>query len=210
MKVNKAKHVFSNDVSSSLELLADENSKPEFITTAWFIKIMHKWFSLMTSRYYKLALDTKNENLYKENISFLNEIIDIFMKLKVGIGNKFNPVQRETIISTKSAIELTEYLITHRNFQFVFTSRFTQDCIENLFSQIRQKNVVPNPLQFTNNLKLISISMFLKHVNNSNYDNDDQEYLPGFLEYLSVKEKENEFIVDSNNNLANIEKNSIF
>lgn len=34
MKVNKAKHVFSNDVSSSFKLLADEHNKPEFIATA--------------------------------------------------------------------------------------------------------------------------------------------------------------------------------
>lgn len=34
MKVNKAKHVFSHDVSSSFELLAVENNKPEFISTA--------------------------------------------------------------------------------------------------------------------------------------------------------------------------------
>lgn len=93
------------------------------------------------------------------------------------------------MISTKSIIDLTEYLITYKNFKFVLTSRFTQDCIENLFSQIRQKNVIPDPLQFTHNLKLISISMYMKHINNSNYDNDDREYLSDFLEYLSEKKR---------------------
>jgi len=34
MKVNKAKNIFSNDVSSLFELLANELNKPEFITTA--------------------------------------------------------------------------------------------------------------------------------------------------------------------------------
>lgn len=38
MKVNKAKNMFSHDVSSSFELLADNNNKPEFISTAWFVK----------------------------------------------------------------------------------------------------------------------------------------------------------------------------
>lgn len=95
-------------------------------------------------------------------------------------------------------IDLTEYLITHRNFQFVLTSRFTQDCVENLFSQIRQKNVVPNPLQFTYNIKLISIAMYMKPINNSNYDNDDQEYLSGFLQYLKPDKKEK---IDFNNDV---------
>lgn len=34
MKVNKAKHVFSHDVSSAFKLLADENDKPEYIYIA--------------------------------------------------------------------------------------------------------------------------------------------------------------------------------
>lgn len=115
-------------------------------------------------------------------------------------------MQRGIVITTKSVIDLTQYLITHKSFKFVLTSRFTQDCIENLFSQIRQKNVVPNPLQFKNDLKLISIAMFMKYVNNSNYENDDQEYLSGFIEYLSGKQQ-NKFVADSNNNnnLTNID-----
>lgn len=86
MKVNKAKHVFSHDVSSSFVLLANENNRPEFITTAWFINIVSKWFSLMTSRYSKIALgNTKNNNVYNENIAFLHDIINIFSKLQIGI-----------------------------------------------------------------------------------------------------------------------------
>lgn len=99
MKVSKAKHIFSNDVSSSLQLLADKNNKPEYITTAWFVKIVCKWFSLMTSRQCKSALGKINKDIYNENIAFLNEVIDIFQKLKIGTG-QFKPVQRGIIIST--------------------------------------------------------------------------------------------------------------
>lgn len=42
LRVNKAKNVFSTDVSSLLEFLADENQKPEFLTTAWFVKTIFK------------------------------------------------------------------------------------------------------------------------------------------------------------------------
>ena len=38
MKVNKAKSVFSHDINSLFELLADEFNKIDFITTAWFVK----------------------------------------------------------------------------------------------------------------------------------------------------------------------------
>jgi len=42
MKVNKAKNIFFSDVNSSSALLTGELNKPEFITTAWFVKIISK------------------------------------------------------------------------------------------------------------------------------------------------------------------------
>lgn len=201
MRVNKARNVFSHDVSSSFKLLADEKNKPEYITTAWFVQIVSKWFSLMTSRCCTIVLGTKNENVYNASLDFLNNVINIFTQLK--IGNGFKPVQRGIIISTTSIIELTNYLITKKNFKFVLTSRFTQDCMENLFSQIRQKNVIPHPLQFSNDLKLVSIAMYMKCINNSSYDNDDRENLPGFVEYLSIIKQKNECESYLNNNVSN-------
>ncbi|KYN28499.1 hypothetical protein ALC57_02079 [Trachymyrmex cornetzi] len=82
MKVNEARNIFSNDVSSALQLFADENNKPEYITTAWFVNIVSKWFILMTSRNCSVALGKKHENVYNTNVEFLNEIINIFNKLK--------------------------------------------------------------------------------------------------------------------------------
>lgn len=42
MCVNKAKNLLSHEVSTALEFLADENSKPEYNTTAFFVKIIVK------------------------------------------------------------------------------------------------------------------------------------------------------------------------
>ncbi|XP_025997297.1 uncharacterized protein LOC113005683 [Solenopsis invicta] len=50
MKINKAKHVLSRNVSSALNFLAKEKNKKEYSTTAAFIKIVSKWFTLITSR----------------------------------------------------------------------------------------------------------------------------------------------------------------
>ena len=68
-----------------------------------------------------------------------------------------------------------DYLINNREFKFVLTGRFTQDCLENLFSQLRQKNVIPNCLQFKNNLKLIATSMYMRPIVAGNYDYDENE-----------------------------------
>ncbi|KYM94005.1 hypothetical protein ALC62_15376, partial [Cyphomyrmex costatus] len=47
-----------------------------------------------------------------------------------------------------SIIKLTEYLIVKRDYKYVLTSRFTQDCVENLFSGIRAKHQIPNALLY--------------------------------------------------------------
>lgn len=82
-KVSKSTNVISHDVSSALRFLAEELHKPEYLTTAWYIEIIDKWFNLMTSRNPVMALSKLKPLVYKEAISFLNEFIDIMRKLKV-------------------------------------------------------------------------------------------------------------------------------
>jgi len=139
------------------------------------------WFDLMTNRKMSLALSKCDTEKYKEAINFLNEVIVLFRDLSVGNKNQWKPFQAAVILSTKSIIDLVEQLINDCDFQFLLTSRLTQDCIENFFSVIRKRNVVPNAVQFKNNLKLISISQYMKSVENSNYEEDDREYLSCFL-----------------------------
>lgn len=107
MRVNKAKNVFSTDVSSSLEFLSDENCNLEFLTTAWFDKNISKWFSLMTSRNCSVTLGLKNKEKYDSSITFLREIIAPFEKIKIGKKDIFKPIQRGIILSTTSIIVTT-------------------------------------------------------------------------------------------------------
>lgn len=64
----------------------------------------------------------------------------------------------------------------------MLTSRFTQDCLENLFSTIRLiRNPVPTPLEFKNRLKIITIGQYLKTPATGSYIEDDNEYMVDFL-----------------------------
>lgn len=189
MRVNRAKNVLSTDVSSALEFLADENNAPQYIATAWFVKIIATWFTLMTARRCSVALGKLYIDKFNENVSFLHECIYLFKHLTVGSKGQFKPVQRGIIIATTSIIELTQFLLEERAFQFVYTARFTQDCVENLFSVIRSKNPVPNALQFKNNLKLICISLYIRNIPESNYEEDDANYLSGFLDVIISKKE---------------------
>lgn len=89
------------------------------------------------------------------------------------------------MITTSSIIDLTQYLAHERKYQYVLTSRFTQDCVENLFSTIRVKHPTPNALQFQQNLKLIAISQYLKSSHTSNYDKDEGQ----IIDFVNIHKK---------------------
>lgn len=203
MRVNKVKNLLSTDVSSALEFLVDVNNVPEYITTAWFIKMTAKWFTLMSSRHCSVALGKLHIEKYNENVDFLNEFLELFKNLTVGQKQQFKPVQKGIMITTISILQLTNYLLEEKAFQFLLPVAWHKHCVENLFSVIKSKNPVLNALQFENNLKLISVSLYMQPVIQSNYEEDNGNYLTGFLELLEKKEKDNYLISDKNDTTNN-------
>lgn len=184
MKVCNATNIFNHSVASALNFVGNETSNESYITTAWFISFISKWFKLMSSSVPKLALGKLNETKFNESIDFLNEVIEVISQIEVGILKTWKPFQTGIIISTKSAIELTKYLLDVEKFEFVLTGRFTQDCLENLFSVVRSKHVIPTALQFKNDLKLITILQYMKNVGSASYEQDDREFFSEFLDYM--------------------------
>jgi hypothetical protein len=85
-------------------------------------------------------------------------------------------------------LELHKKLLDDKKYDFVLTSRFSQDCLENLFSVLRSKQIVPNALQVKNNLKLICVAQYLKEARTSSYSEDDRTFLSGFLENFKGEE----------------------
>lgn len=184
MRVGNACKVMSEQVSSGLEFLASDNPTDSKISTAFFIDFCARWFNAMCGRYITMALSLKDENKFNEQIAFFEEAIQFFRTLRVGDGNsRWKPFQTAILVSTQSVIDLSKYLLSNR-FTFFLPARLSQDCLENLFSVVRLTNVIPNALQFKNNLKLISISQFMKEVQSGNYENDDRQFLSEFLDIL--------------------------
>jgi len=113
----------------------------------------------------------------------------LISKLRFGASTDWKPFKRGIILSTMSCIELAQYLLEKRNYSFIFCGRFTQDCIENLFSVLRSKHSIMNALQFKNNLKLVTASYYMKQIASSNYEEDDRQHLPNFLQILQNLKK---------------------
>lgn len=119
--------------------------------------------------------------------------------MKVGDLGIWKPIQTGIILSTKSAILLCKYLLEERNFEFVLLSRFSQDCLENIFSLVRMHQSLPSASAFKQNLRSIAISQFLNDtgVKNSSYEEDDRENMEGFLDYIIQKDPDG--ILELNN-----------
>ncbi|TGZ57006.1 uncharacterized protein DBV15_10451 [Temnothorax longispinosus] len=197
MRVSNATRVFCEELSSGLQYLVNNNYSDERLTTAWFIDFMARWFHIMSSRNIGIALSHERPEKYNEAIEFLEEAIELFTCMKVGNDGRWKPFQTALIISTKTVIELSKDLLSN-GFTFFLASRLTQDCLENLFSIIRLKNVIPNALQFKNNLKLITISQFMKPICKSNYHEDDRQFLSEFLDILLKNRSVNSHFLTSN------------
>jgi len=181
MDVGSALHVFHHDVASALRLMVKEHGYPEsFLTTAWFVDSVRKWFDLMSSRCQKMALSKANPAKYEESVAFLKDFAAMMCNAQIGEKEAWKPVQTGIQLSTHSMIKLVEYLLS-KGFYYVLTARFNQDKLENLFSQIRARSPTPTAYEFKNALKIVTVSQMLHQTKNSSYNNDDATYIADFF-----------------------------
>lgn len=115
-------------------------------------------------------------------LEFLKQVVEIFHNISIGTGWK--PLNTGMILSTMSICNISEMLIQD-GYKFVLLHRFTQDALENVFSQIRRKaGSHPSAMQCLRALKLITVSQFVSDVKRSSYLSDSDEFL---LEQFKAK-----------------------
>lgn len=174
MKVDSARHVINDKTSAALDFLVISGQGPEELrTTAWFVSLMNSWFKYVTSRTFKLALSKKNARVHDETVALLRLVIKVFSGMKVKGGWK--PSQTGVIMVTSALLEIKDYLLEKKSYEFVLTGRFTQDIVENIFGLIRLIRSKPSPLEFKHRLRQLCLSQFMKPVRGSSYDFDDRE-----------------------------------
>ncbi|XP_034246693.1 uncharacterized protein LOC117648325 [Thrips palmi] len=151
MKVKSSHKVINHKVGAALSYLVLKGLVPEaFETTAWFIKLMNRWFELTTSRSCQLAFGLKNEVAYNAAVDHLKLVVTVFQGVNIAGGWK--PVQSHIIFSTKSLLEITDHLIREKNYQFVLTGNFTSDVVENIVSRVRITRPTPSGLELKTRL----------------------------------------------------------
>lgn len=158
MKVSTASSVINKKTETALKVYANHTSNDSYKTTAFFISLIYRWFQIMTNRSRVLALSKYNLEMYNLTIAHLKKTIQVFRSMSIGQKGYWKPVQFGLIMATKSILELQEYCLNESKYKYLLTGRFTQDCLENLFSLIRFKQPIPNPLLVKQNLKVITIT----------------------------------------------------
>ena len=182
MKVRSSLKVVHPRTAAALTYLVVKGIVPEeFETTAWFLKLMNRWFQLMTSRNLQCAFGHKNMKVYDEALEHLKLVIFVFKFIKIPGGWK--PVQSHVIFATNAILEIQDYLLHKKSYQFVQTAAFTSEVVENINSCVRITNPNPIPLEFKTRLKHVTIAQFQMKIATSSYDYDgSQDYIDLLLD----------------------------
>ena len=176
MKVYPAFHALSRATADALELSVNEFDKPkEWLTTAYFVRQMGRWFELMTSRDSNSCFSLNDMDKYAAHIDWLEWFRDeFFLKLtNTGeYGNQEKPYHKGVWLSTTSMIQHCHYYLIVKGFKYLLGGRFSSDCLENYFSQVRRRHRSPTCLYFRYCFKALLVLHHMKFVKKGSYGED--------------------------------------
>jgi len=188
MRVSTSASVFNKRTEAALRAKAAQEGKdPSTLSIAFFIMLITRWFDLSTNRSAKLALRKDNATAYEGALSHIRKMAYVFRYMKIGDG-KWRPVQTGVLMFCEAILGLQDYFLNVVGFSFLLTARFTQDCIENLFSLIRFRQPLPNAVLFKQNLKVITLTQLCLTSMNTSYacdveDSDLDDLHADFITY---------------------------
>ena len=195
MKVSIAAQFFSHSTASALRFLSEHGSVHEnSLTTAWFLDFINAWFDACNARFSKAALFPQSQ----AKLDVMHQAIQVFSKMKfTGKRPGWKPIQTGVLLSTKSLLDLFDVLVMKSSLKFLLTGRFTQDSLENLFSQLRGfGDSHPSPVQLRHNLRLICLAQFMQIPKYTSYEKSDDTYLLSFFK-KNIDEQGNENFVET-------------
>ena len=195
MNVPPAKAVLSKETAEAINILVNKYGKPrEWLTTAYFCTCVSDWYDIMNNRKVSIAFSYKNMEAHEEFTSYLKFFMRFFSSMKLHPNQKggLKPSQKGVLLSTSSVLYL-QMVLLDEGYVFVLTARFSNDCIENIFSVVRLKGKLPTCLLFKWILRCVSLCQFMRKVKGSSYDDDD--HVSFLADLKSLKEYHQELQV---------------
>ena len=158
------------------------------------------------------------ENPFAVILIILEKLVEIEKCLKQiivlnrGANSKHNPICIQGWIDNITSLKLLWSELKERfDFQFLFTRRLTQDCLENAFAIVRGKggnNVTPDASKFRSALRTVMINNLLSPSQDSNCEADAAVFLTKY-NYLKMSYTMNVRLNSSDNRPICNEENEI-
>lgn len=129
----------------------------------------------MTSRHIITAFSLRNEEAYNRAIDSLKMFKTLIHECTVRVKGLWKPWKSAVVLATDTILRLQDFFLKQAGFDYFLPGRLTQDCLENLFSQLRRRQMRPTALQVKDNLKLLTVSQYMMDIKNSSYEWDSCE-----------------------------------
>ena len=197
MRVQPARAVLGHATACAIRVL--NKHKPdefpdEFLVSAHFCDFIGEWRELINNRKRSMAMVANNEELTafrKGRIIKFKEVY-IRMKLHKRQKEKLKDSQKGVILATYSMIWLTDKLLIELKFHFFLTAKGNTDVVEAHHSDARSIHSSPTCRQYKQDCKIMSVTHYMGHVKNSNYDIDETGFFLSDLDAMKEIVKENE------------------
>ena len=180
LKVKYATQVLSHTVASGISFIAKIRDDPRAESTAEFIEKFDMLFNCFNSGHFHSK--KKMSHAFSDNsghVEFLNDCLEWFKNLKPKI-TKTLPCMYGWKSSIRSLLLLWEDLRSNHGFSFLFTDRLNQDCLENLFSQVRSNSSHidrPTAAQFRIFFARVMVNQLFLHPKGTNCQEDTDFFL---------------------------------
>ena len=179
-----ARCILEDKVGMTLDLLIYCNDAPEeYSTTAWFVRLLNRWFKLVISRTTSLALSHEVPEAYAKAIADLKLVSELMKTMR--LDEEWKVVQ----MATESILAIPEILLSNAGYNFVLLGRFLHDVVENIFPIVRAISPTPTAVEFKYALKRVVLSQFFFHNRKSSYEADDREEAVGLKHLLKLAQE---------------------
>lgn len=168
-----AERLFHESTIAALRFYGDKH--PEWKTTADFLDIIHRWWSIVNVRTPSIGIRKRDDqkkpisNVDCSQMKFMSSLKQWFEEWRKD-GDRKSSISRETLfcaIQTTSAIpELVQYLLEDKMLSYVLLGKINSDPIERRFGHYRQlsgANYFLSVRQFLEAEKAIRIRSLVKY-----------------------------------------------
>ena len=189
LNVSLAAQILSYSVAAGIDFFSEISHDDSPKATSTFIRNMDTLFDLFNGRTMHstkplrrpMSKESDHKEVLKNLLDWLNTI-----SVNSQSGDRL-PCLRGWKMSVKSLLGLFEDLSSNYGVKYLFANRLNQDCVENLFSQIRGNNggvTRPNPAQFKCFFKKAMVQSIYSHPNGANCQEDDAHYFLGLRDLI--------------------------